>query len=129
LGADEKIVGIQTNQEFNAEPDGSFEENTLADSQEIAAVPSESPEVVAEVEKSEAEPKSDKQFVDIDAIQFQPERQEVDRDSSSAPAGAEQTGQEDPFALPSNTPKMAASTRLKVKKKGFFLFRWLFGRK
>ncbi len=37
---------------------------------------------------------------------------------------------EDPFALPSARPKMAAPTKVKQKKsKGFFLFRWLFGRK
>jgi hypothetical protein len=126
---EEKVVGIQTNQEFNPEPEDAFEENTLAESQEDGSALPESPETISAGEETDAAAKTDRQFVDIDAIQFQPKRQEMDRDSSSVATEAEETGQEDPFALPSNAPKMAAPTRLKARKKGFFLSRWLFGRK
>ena len=51
-------------------------------------------------------------------------------DVTSAMESPEDDMGEDPFALPSARPKMAASTKvMKKKKKGFFLFRWLFGRK
>jgi len=51
-------------------------------------------------------------------------------DDIAATESSEDDADEDPFALPSARPKMAASTKMKKKKKkGFFLFRWLFGRK
>jgi len=58
---------------------------------------------------------------------------EMEKETAEQAPEEESDGEElndDPFALPSARPKMATSIRVKQKKKkGFFLFRWLFGRK
>jgi len=123
---------FETNQDFNPEPESDFG----PEKQPIKSIQTEKFE-----ENSLAESSRGNVAV-AEAEETDPQAENIENHNSPAPSeGSQQEtieeiseqstdDDDDPFAVPSATPKMAASTRVKTKKKkGFFLFRWLFGRK
>jgi mutual gliding-motility protein MglA len=126
---DESETVIETNQDFNPEPVSelsaenktinplqteNIEENSLAESSRECVAVADEPIPQVETEEKQQTP-----------LQIEESQQEIIEETSE-----QNTDSDDPFAVPSVRPKMAVSMRLKnKKKKGFFLFRWLFGRK
>ena len=123
------IRGFETNTEFNQKTDNGFEENALGETEEAKSA------VRTATLPQDAGPAGTAEQNSAHDIENNFNRQPADDQQSSA-FNAEESGDEseddgdDPFALPSQKPQMAAPMKVKQKKrKGFFLFRWLFGRK
>jgi hypothetical protein len=129
------MTSFQTNEEFDPGTDEGFEENTMAESH--AEEKKQQPQ--AEEEEQEQEFASDPTVYEIDDS---PEEESESAEADEEPEDKEEISAEEPedeeaeddvdmFELPTNRPKMAASMKVKQnkKKKGFFLFRWLFGKK
>ncbi len=128
------MTSFQTNEDFDPGNDEGFEENMMAESH--AAEKKQQIRATDEEEKFTSDP----QVYEIDDS---PEEESQSAEADEEPEDKEEISAEesedeevdddvDMFELPTNRPKMAASMKVKQnkkKKKGFFLFRWLFGKK
>ena len=123
---DDMIHGFETNTDFNHKSENGFEENALDEAEKNAVD-----------FKKNTQSETGNQFDTFDDQPAQDTENSFNQQSNTDPASSlsdsdeqDENDDEDPFALPSHRPQMAASMKVKQKKKkGFFLFRWLFGKK
>jgi signal recognition particle receptor subunit beta len=133
----ETVTGRESSPEADMQEYNEVESEALPKA--VESVPDEESPVPMEFEENEvqegplmeqtSEPEDVSQTDNIDQS-IARNMEEETPDVIPAAETPEDDAGDDPFALPSARPKMAAPTKAKQKKKkGFFLFRWLSGRK